>query len=201
MTRPVVRGTRAGLPASTRLSRRERERRAAGGGGSRSAPLPLLLPALVGIAFLAVPLAALLLRAPWEDAWQILRGSQAEEALKLSLWTSTVATGISFVVGVPLAWVLARTDFTGLRVVRALVTLPLVLPPVVGGVALLLAFGRNGFKRHAGRVGFLEKLTYCLRAVLETWIRAPQTKTNPYHSVSSLEPTFKALDIRNHFQR
>jgi len=131
--------------ASARLSPRERARRVTDGAGPRSAPIPLLVPALVGVAFLVIPLAGLLLRAPWGSAWEILHGSQATEALKLSLWTSSVATAISLVVGVPLAWVLARTDFLGLRVVRALVTLPLVLPPVVGGVALLLAFGRNGF--------------------------------------------------------
>jgi molybdate transport system permease protein len=107
-------------------------------------PLVLLLPALVATAFLVVPLAGLLVRAPWGHAWEVLHGSQAGEALTLSLWTSTVATAISFVVGVPLAWVLARTAFPGLRLLRALVTLPLVLPPVVGGVALLLVFGRNG---------------------------------------------------------
>jgi len=127
------------------LSSRERERRATTGGGSRSAPLPLLVPALVGMLFLVVPLAGLVIRAPWGQAWTILHGSAAGEALRLSLWTSTTATAISLVVGVPLAWVLARTDFPGLRLVRALVTLPLVLPPVVGGVALLLAFGRSGF--------------------------------------------------------
>jgi molybdate transport system permease protein len=99
----------------------------------------------VATAFLVVPLAGLLLRAPWGDAWSILHGSDAAQALQLSLWTSTVATAISLLVGVPLAWVLARADFPGLRLLRALVTLPLVLPPVVGGVALLLAFGRNGF--------------------------------------------------------
>ncbi len=131
--------------ASTRLSRGERERRAADGAGDRSAPWPLLVPALLAVAFLVIPLAGLLVRAPWGNAWEILQGSQVGEALKLSLWTSTLATGISVVVGVPLAWVLARTAVPGLRVVRALVTLPLVLPPVVGGVALLLAFGRNGF--------------------------------------------------------
>jgi molybdate transport system permease protein len=92
-----------------------------------------------------LPLAGLILRAPWGDVWSILRGSNASQALQLSLWTSTVATGVSLVIGVPLAWVLARTDFPGLRLLRALVTLPLVLPPVVGGVALLLAFGRDGF--------------------------------------------------------
>jgi len=131
--------------ASTTLSRSDRERRAATGAGDRSAPWPLLVPALVAVAFLVIPLAGLLLRAPWGQAWEILHGPQVGEALKLSLWTSTLATGICVVVGVPLAWVLARTAVPGLRVVRALVTLPLVLPPVVGGVALLLAFGRNGF--------------------------------------------------------
>jgi molybdate transport system permease protein len=131
--------------ASSKLSPRERKRRATSGGGSRSVPAPLLAPALVATAFLVVPLAGLVLRAPWGDAWSILHGSDATQALQLSLWTSTVATAISLLVGVPLAWVLARTDFPGLRLLRALVTLPLVLPPVVGGVALLLAFGRNGF--------------------------------------------------------
>lgn len=134
-----------GPPPSVTLSDRERRRRAATGGGSRTAPAPLLVPALVAVAFLVIPLAGLVFRAPWSDAWDILRGSQAAEALRLSLWTSTVATLISVVVGVPLAWVLARADVPGLRLVRALVTLPLVLPPVVGGVALLLAFGRGGF--------------------------------------------------------
>jgi len=141
---PVDRVPRRPSSSST-LSRRERERRATGGGAGRSAPAALLVPAVVAIGFLVIPLAGLLLRAPWADAWSILHGSQAAEALKLSLWTSTVATAISLVVGVPLAWLLARTEFPGLRLVRALVTLPLVLPPVVGGVALLLAFGRNGF--------------------------------------------------------
>ena len=131
--------------APSKLSARERERRATSGGGSRSVPAPLLAPALVATAFLVVPLAGLLLRAPWGDAWSILHRSDAAQALQLSLWTSTVTTAISLLVGVPLAWVLARTDFPGLRLLRALVTLPLVLPPVVGGVALLLAFGRNGF--------------------------------------------------------
>jgi molybdate transport system permease protein len=131
--------------ASTTLSRADRERRAATGAGDRSAPWPLLVPALVAVAFLVIPLAGLLLRAPWGNAWEILHTPQVGEALRLSLWTSTLATGICVVVGVPLAWVLARTALPGLRVVRALVTLPLVLPPVVGGVALLLAFGRKGF--------------------------------------------------------
>jgi molybdate transport system permease protein len=133
------------LAAPERLSPRERERRASGVAMPRSVPLPLLVPALVAVSFLVLPLAGLIIRAPWGDVWSVLRSSNASEALRLSLWTSSVATGISLLIGVPLAWVLARTAFPGLRLLRALVTLPLVLPPVVGGVALLLAFGRNGF--------------------------------------------------------
>ena len=130
--------------APSRLTPQERARRAARGGASRSAPAPLLAPALIAVAFLLLPLAALLIRAPWEHMAAALSGTDATQALILSLWTASVATGVSLVIGVPLAWVLARTTFPGQRLLRALVTLPLVLPPVVGGVALLLAFSRVG---------------------------------------------------------
>ena len=131
--------------ASSRLTARERARRSARGGGPRSAPAPLLAPALVAVAFLVLPLIALVVRAPWGRLGSVLSGSDAVQALTLSLWTASVATGVALVIGVPLAWVLARSSFPGQRLLRALVTLPLVLPPVVGGVALLLAFGRAGF--------------------------------------------------------
>ena len=121
----------------------ERARRAAGG-RPRTAPGVLLAPAIIALAFLLIPLVGLIIRAPWAHAWEILTRDDALAALRLSLWTTTLATAISIVIGVPLAWVLARTALPGLRWVRAVVTLPLVLPPVVGGVALLLAFGRNG---------------------------------------------------------
>jgi molybdate transport system permease protein len=104
----------------------------------------LLVPALIAILFLLLPLAGLLIRAPWGRLGAALSGTDATQALTLSLWTATVSTAISMVIGVPLAWVLARSSFPGQRLLRALVTLPLVLPPVVGGVALLLAFSRTG---------------------------------------------------------
>lgn len=94
--------------------------------------------------FLLIPLIALIVRAPWSGLGQILSDSQALTALRLSLICATSATAISLVIGVPLAWVLARVNVRGMGLLRALVTLPLVLPPVVGGVALLMAFGRNG---------------------------------------------------------
>ena len=94
--------------------------------------------------FLLIPLIALIIRAPWSGLGQILSNSEALTALRLSLICATAATAISLVIGVPLAWVLARVNVRGIGLLRALVTLPLVLPPVVGGVALLMAFGRNG---------------------------------------------------------
>src|SRR5215475_9903142 len=130
--------------ASVRLTTRERARRAARGGASRSVPAPLLVPALIAVAFLVLPLAGLLIRAPWGSLGNALSGSDATQALVLSVWTASASTAISLVIGTPLAWVLARTSFPGQRLLRALVTLPLVLPPVVGGVALLLAFSRVG---------------------------------------------------------
>ncbi|WP_344828512.1 ABC transporter permease [Actinocorallia longicatena] len=112
------------------------------------APWGLIVPALIALVFLALPLAGLIVRAPWSTLPQRLAEPRVLEALRLSLVTATIATGLCLVFGVPLAWFLARVDFRGRRLVRALVTVPLVLPPVVGGVALLLVLGRNGL---AGR--------------------------------------------------
>jgi molybdate transport system permease protein len=102
------------------------------------------VPAVVALAFLVVPLLGLLLRAPWGDLAAQLAAPEVRDALVLSLTCASAATVLSVVLGVPLAWVLARTQFRGRRLVRALVTVPLVLPPVVGGVALLLVLGRQG---------------------------------------------------------
>ncbi len=100
--------------------------------------------AALGAVFFAVPILGLLIDAPWRDLVSILTGSAVLEALGLSLVTSVAAAVVAAVIGVPLGVVLARVEFPGRRLVRALVTLPMVLPPVVGGVALLLAFGRRG---------------------------------------------------------
>jgi molybdate transport system permease protein len=102
------------------------------------------VPALLGLAFLVLPLAGLLIRAPWSTLPQRLAAPGVLAALRLSLVTATLATLVCLLLGVPLAWVLARSGLPGLRFARALVTVPLVLPPVVGGVALLLVFGRRG---------------------------------------------------------
>ncbi|MDT7783282.1 MAG: molybdate transport system permease protein, partial [Pseudonocardiales bacterium] len=107
-------------------------------------PVVLVLPALVGLAFLLVPLAGLLIKAPWATLPAQLFSSEVGQALRLSLICASLATVVCLVLGVPLAWLLARSGLPGRGLLRALVTVPLVLPPVVGGVALLLVLGRRG---------------------------------------------------------
>lgn len=110
----------------------------------RSVPWALFVPAVFGLAFLILPLVGLLVRAPWSTLLTRLGEPAVRDALVLSLICATVATAGCVVLGVPLAWLLARIEVPGLRFIRALITVPLVLPPVVGGVALLLLLGRNG---------------------------------------------------------
>ncbi|MDK0517884.1 ABC transporter permease [Streptomyces sp. ML-6] len=107
-------------------------------------PVALALPALLAVAFLLVPLIGILARTPWADLGAHLTDPDVTRALRLSLLVSFWALGLSLLLGVPLAWLLARVDFPGKALVRSLVLLPMVLPPTVGGVALLLGFGRRG---------------------------------------------------------
>lgn len=107
-------------------------------------PRALVALAAIATALLLIPLLGLVIRAPWSALPRLLSTSEVRSALLLSLICATLATLLSIVVGVPLAWVLARSRARGIGLLRALVTLPLVLPPVVGGIALLLAFGREG---------------------------------------------------------
>lgn len=114
--------------------------------GARRNGLPpvLIAPAVLGLAFLLLPLGALLVRAPWSTLPAQLTSPEVGQALRLSLVSASLATVLCMVLGVPLAWLLARATFPGRRILRALVTVPLVLPPVVGGVSLLLLLGRRG---------------------------------------------------------
>ncbi|MEU5461310.1 molybdate ABC transporter permease subunit [Streptomyces althioticus] len=167
--------------------RKARRPRAVG----RGVPLALLAPALIGLAFLLVPLLALVVRAPWRDLPEQLTSPAVWDALRLSLVCATIATALSLVVGVPLAWLLARTDFPGRSLVRALVTLPLVLPPVVGGVALLLALGRNGVVGRWLDEWFGVTLPFTTAGVVlaETFVALP-------FLVISVEGTLRAADPR-----
>lgn len=110
----------------------------------RRPPAVLLVPAVAAGLFVLLPFVGLLQRVPWTALPELLGRPIVTDALRLSLLTALAATALALVLGVPMAWVLARVDFPGRRVVRALVTLPMVLPPVVGGAALLFALGRRG---------------------------------------------------------
>lgn len=107
-------------------------------------PLLIVALGLIGLAFFALPFVGLLARVPWLELPSLLTEPIVLEALRLSLISSLVATAVAAVIGVPLAWLLARVAFPGRGIARGLVLLPLVLPPVVGGAALLFALGRRG---------------------------------------------------------
>ncbi len=109
----------------------------------RIAIVPVVLAA-GAVALLALPAIGLVLRTPWADVGRVLASPEARVALRLSLVCSLAATALAVVLGLPLAWVQARLAFPGKAVLRALTTLPVVLPPVVGGIALLVVFGRRG---------------------------------------------------------
>jgi molybdate transport system permease protein len=99
---------------------------------------------VLAMALVILPLVGLLVSTPWRRLGDLLSDQTVLAALRLSLLTSLAALTASTVLGVPLAWLLARRDFPAKTFLRALCVLPMVLPPVVGGVALLLAFGRRG---------------------------------------------------------
>jgi molybdate transport system permease protein len=109
-----------------------------------SAPVTMIVLGALGALLFVLPLAGILLAVPWRTIWQELGQAQVLDALYLSMLCSVSATVVCLVLGVPLAWVLRRMSFPGRGILSAITTLPVVLPPVVGGVALLLVFGRKG---------------------------------------------------------
>ena len=154
-------------------------------------PAPLLVPAVVGIAFLVLPLVGLLIRAPWSAIGPALAEPEVGQALRLSLLSASLATVVSIVLGVPLAWVLARSRMRGTSVLRALVTIPLVLPPVVGGVALFLVLGRQGIvgSRLDDAFGITIPFTTAAVVIAETFVAMP-------FLVISVEGALRAADAR-----
>jgi molybdate transport system permease protein len=110
----------------------------------RSVPPGAVAVATLAAALLIVPLIGLVWRAPWSDAADIITSDAVTTPLRLSIITSCIATALSAALGFPLAWLLAKADFPGRAALRALCTLSMVLPPVVGGVALIAALGRRG---------------------------------------------------------
>ena len=137
-------------------------------------PLLFAVLAAVGVAFFVLPLIGLLYRAPWQTAIGDLTTPEALTALQLSLVVSVAATAVALLLGVPLAWIYARVPFRGRDVVRALTTLPMILPPVVGGVALLFAFGRRGlFGQALDAIGIRLPFTTAGAILAATFVAMP----------------------------
>ncbi|WP_043652500.1 ABC transporter permease [Cellulosimicrobium sp. 72-3] len=163
----------------------------------RGLPRWLLVPALLGALFVVVPVVAMVGRvelAPGPDGaggfWALVTSPAALDALGLSLRTALAATACCVVLGTPMALVLARTTFPGQRVARALVLLPLVLPPVVGGIALLHTFGRRGLiGRHLEVLGIEVAFTTTAVVLAQTFVALP-------FLVLSLEGALRTQDTR-----
>jgi molybdate transport system permease protein len=158
--------------------------------GDRQVPIPVVVLGILGALVFAVPLAGLVWRAPWSSAWSMLSTADARTALKLSLETSLAATGIAIALGVPLAWIQARVAYPGRNLVRGLTLLPMVLPPVVGGIALLLALGRRGLAgRYLDDVGVHLPFHVTGAIMAETFVAMP-------FLVITAEAAFRSVDRR-----
>jgi molybdate transport system permease protein len=142
---------------------------------ARALPWPLVPVAAIAVAFLVLPLVALLTAVDWTRLPALLTEPAALDALRLSLVCSTAATVLSLLLGVPLAWLLALGRGPVIAVLRGVVTLPLVLPPVVGGLALLLALGRRGLvgRELAEWTGLTLPFSTAAVVVAETFVAMP----------------------------
>jgi molybdate transport system permease protein len=148
------------------------------------------LLALPAFAFAVVPLVALAVRAPWSHAGSELSRAGARTALAVSLEVTAGATILAVLLAAPVAWVLARADLPGRSLIRAIVLLPMVLPPVVAGVALLTALGRFGVVgRLLGHLGITLPFTPAGAAVAAAFVAGP-------FAVLAFEAGFRALDQR-----
>jgi molybdate transport system permease protein len=158
----------------------------------RRVPLVAVLLALVAVAFFALPLIGLLRQVPWSDLWNDLDEPAARDAIRLSVECSLWSTFFSLLFGVPLAYVLARSRFPGRAFVRALVVLPMVLPPVVGGVALLFAFRRTD-----GLVGGLIYDVFDYQFTFSKWgvVLAETFVAMPFLVITA-EAGFRSMDRR-----
>lgn len=141
---------------------------------SPALPRWVLIPALLGALMVLLPLVAMAARVRWRDFWGLITSSSSLDALQLSLQTSATTALLCLVLGVPMALLLARADFPGLAVVRSIVLIPLVLPPVVGGIALLYTFGRQGLiGRHLEVMGIQIAFSTTAVVLAQTFVALP----------------------------
>ncbi|MEO5608954.1 MAG: ABC transporter permease [Ornithinibacter sp.] len=153
-------------------------------------PRWVFLPAAAGALFVLLPLVAMGAKVRWSQFFTLITSESSLAALALSLRTSSAATALCVLLGVPMAMVLARTSFPGQRLVRSLILLPLVLPPVVGGIALLYTFGRRGLLGHTLDVLGIQ-IAFSTTAVVlaQTFVALP-------FLVVSLEGTLRSVGHR-----
>ena len=156
-----------------------------------TAPWQLVVPAVCALGLLVLPLAGLLVRAPWSRTWEILASPGLQQALVLSISTALVASLCCVLLGVPLGWLLAQRWLPGARLFRALATVPLVLPPVVGGVALFALLGRRGVLGEPvfELTGFALPFTTPAVVVAQVFVALP-------FQVLAAEGAFRATDER-----
>jgi molybdate transport system permease protein len=154
-------------------------------------PGPLLALAAVGLLLFLLPLFGLVLRTPWDQVGPALIAPETLTALGLSIFCSLTATAAALVLGIPLALVLARTQGNARSLLRAVTTLPMVLPPVVGGVALILAFGRRGLLGAPlyDAFGIQIPFTTAAAVIAETFVAMP-------FLVIAVEGGLRSLDTR-----
>ena len=141
-----------------------------------SAGLPrwIYIPAAVGALFVAVPLIAVAAKVDWPHFWTLISSESSTTALALSLKTAVASTALCLLLGVPMARVLARSDARLVRWARPLILLPLVLPPVVGGIALLYAFGRLGLiGQYLNAAGIQIAFTTTAVVLAQTFVSLP----------------------------
>ena len=160
--------------------------------GTPRPPTILLALAAIGVVIFAAPLVGLLARTPWSRLGELLASDIVIDALRVSIVSSLIAAVISAIIGVPLAFVLARVPFPGRDAIRAIVTLPMVLPPVVGGAALLFAFGRRGLFGEVIDAGTGLTLPFTLTGVImaNTFVAMP-------FLVITVEGALRSLDGRH----
>jgi molybdate transport system permease protein len=130
--------------------------------------------AIAGAAFVLLPIVAMVTQVDWANFGDLVTSGAARDALWLSLRTSATSTALCVLLGVPMATVLARTSFRGQGVVRSLILLPLVIPPVVSGIALLYTFGRRGLLGHTLDVLGIEiAFTTAAVVIAQTFVALP----------------------------
>jgi molybdate transport system permease protein len=171
-------GPRRGAGPPTRYAGRWRSR------------VVLGVPAALALLLLVVPLVALLLQADWARIPSDLATPTVLPALRLSLITTSITAVLCLLLGTPLAWFLARSDHPATSWARAPLTVPLVLPPVVGGVALLMTWGRNGLiGQHLAPFGIQIPFTTVAVVLAETFVAMP-------YYVLAVEASMRGLDPR-----